>query len=74
MCVVVVSYQEYSLTHLTLAGEAALGRYQHLCIARLAGGGRGKDEPLSVIAMELQAAPGDDDLPPPGPPRHASAA
>ena len=37
-------------------------------------GGRGKEEPLSVIAMVLQAAPGDDDLPPPGPPRHTSAA
>ena len=42
VCVVVVSYQEYLLTHLTLAGEAALGRYQHLCIARLAGGGAEK--------------------------------
>ena len=30
--------------------------------------GRGKEEPLSAIAMVLQAAPGDDDLPPPGPP------
>ena len=38
------------------------------------GGGRGKDEPLSAIAMALQAAPGNDDLPPPGPPRHTSAA
>ena len=46
-----------------------------LCIARLAvGGRRGKEEPLSAIAMVLQAAPGDDDLPPPGPPRHTSAA
>ena len=35
------------------------------CIARLAGGGRGTEEPLSAIAMVLQAAPGDDDLPPP---------
>ena len=42
-----------------------------LCIARLAGGGRGKEEPLSAIAMVLQAAPGDDDLPPPGPPASA---
>ena len=25
------------------------------------GGGRGKEEPLSAIAMVLQAAPGDDD-------------
>ena len=28
----------------------------------------------SAIAMALQAAPGNDDLPPPGPPRHTSAA
>ena len=38
------------------------------------GGGRGKEEPLGVIAMVLQAAPGNDGLPPPGPPRHTSAA
>ena len=29
---------------------------------------------LSAIAAVLQAAPGDDGLPPPGPPRHTSAA
>ena len=33
-----------------------------------------KEEPRSAIAMALQAAPGNDDLPPPGPPRHTSAA
>ena len=44
------------------------------CIARLAGGARKREEPLSAIAMALQAAPGNDDLPPPGPPRHTSAA
>ena len=38
------------------------------------GGGRGKEEPLSAIATVLHAAPGDDGLPPPGPPRHTSAA
>jgi len=45
-----------------------------LCIARLAGGARKKGKPLSAIAIVLQAAPGDDGLPPPGPPRHTSAA
>ena len=45
-----------------------------ICVSRALRGGRGKEEPLSVIAMVLQAAPGDDDLPPPGPPRHTSAA
>ena len=42
-----------------------------MCIARRAGVGGGAEkrkEPLSAIAMVLQAAPGDDDLPPPGPP------
>ena len=43
-------------------------------VSRALRGGRGKEEPLSAIAMVLQAAPGDDDLPPPGPPRHTSAA
>ena len=57
-----------------LCSASALQSQSHMCIARLAGGGRGKEEPLSVIAMVLQAAPGDDDLPPPGPPRHTSAA
>ena len=45
-----------------------------VCVSRALRGGRGKEEPLSAIAMVLQAAPGDDDLPPPGPPRHTSAA
>jgi len=46
-----------------------------VCICtRALRGGRGKEEPLSAIAMVLQAAPGDDDLLPPGPPRHTSAA
>ena len=40
-----------------------------MCIARLAGGGAEKRN-LLAIAMVLQAAPGDDDLLPPGPPRH----
>ena len=44
------------------------------CVSRALRGGRGKEEPLSAIAMVLQAAPGDDGLPPPGPPRHTSAA
>ena len=45
------------------------------CVYRApCGGGRGKEEPLSAIATVLQAAPGDDGLPPPGPPRHTSAA
>ena len=47
----------------------------HLHVYRApCGGGRGKEEPLGVIAMVLQAAPGNDGLPPPGPPRHTSAA
>ena len=45
-----------------------------VCVSRALRGGRGKEEPLSAIATVLQAAPGDDDLPPPGPPRHTSAA
>ena len=36
-------------------------------VSRALRGGRGKEEPLSAIAMELQEAPGDDDLPPPVP-------
>ena len=44
------------------------------CVSRALRGGRGKEEPLSAIAMVLQAAPGNDGLPPPGPPRHTSAA
>ena len=47
---------------------------QEACVSRALRGGRGKEEPLSAIAMVLQAAPGDDGLPPPGPPRHTSAA
>ena len=43
-------------------------------VSRALRGGRGKEEPLSAIATVLQAAPGDDGLPPPGPPRHTSAA
>ena len=63
----------------------ALGR--SLCVIRVrgsisgnrvyrapCGGGRGKEEPLSAIARVLHAARGDDGLPPPGPPRHTSAA
>ena len=45
-----------------------------VCVSRALRGGRGKEEPLSAIATVLQAAPGDDGLPPPGPPRHTSAA
>jgi len=45
-----------------------------LCVSRALRGGRGKEEPLSAIAMALQAAPGNDDLPPRGPPQHTSAA
>ena len=38
------------------------------CVSRaLLRGGRGKEEPLSVLAMVLQAAPGGDDLPLPAP-------
>ena len=48
--------------------------YFSVCVSRALRGGRGKEEPLSAIAMALQAAPGNDDLPPPGPPRHTSAA
>ena len=43
-------------------------------VSRALRGGRGKEEPLSAIATVLHAAPGDDGLPPPGPPRHTSAA
>ena len=43
-------------------------------VSRALRGGRGKEEPLSAIAAVLQAAPGDDGLPPPGPPRYTSAA
>ena len=38
------------------------------------GGGGGGGEGRGHIAMVLQAAPGEDDLPPPGPPRHTSGA
>ena len=49
------------------------------CVSRALRGGRGKEKPLSAIAIHgaasnQAAAPGDDDLPPPGPPRHTSAA
>ena len=55
--------------------RTACQSFIHCSVSRApCGGGRGREEPLSAIAMVLQAAPGDDDLPPPGPPRHTSAA
>ena len=52
---------------------ADLSGVDKMLVSRALRGGRGKEEPLSAIAMVLQAAPGDDGLPP-GPPRHTSAA
>jgi len=45
-------------------------RTTYMCVSRALRGGRGKEEPLSAIVV-LQAAPGDDGLPPPDPPRSA---